>query len=199
MSGFSITIATLVLTSGAALPLFSQTPAKPVSFEADIQPIFATNCTGCHGPNTKIKEMNLSRLDGVMKGSESGPVIVPGKPDESRLYQVVRDGKMPLGKTPLTEQELAAIRTWIVLMVAPSGKVAAEPPEQVTEHDVIPIMYLRCTVCHGLRRQEGGLDLRTRASMVKGGKSGPAIVPGHPEQSLVLKRIHSGEMLPKEN
>ncbi len=197
MSGFSITIATLVLTSGAALPLFSQTPAKPVSFEADIQPIFATNCTGCHGPNTKIKEMNLSRLDGVMKGSESGPVIVPGKPDESRLYQVVRDGKMPLGKTPLTEQELAAIRTWIVLMVAPSGKVAAEPPEQVTEHDVIPIMYLRCTVCHGLRRQEGGLDLRTRASMVKGGKSGPAIVPGHPEQSLVLKRIHSGEMPPK--
>ena len=102
-----------------------------MSFEADPQPIFATNCTGCHGPNTKIKEMNLSRLDGVMKGSESGPVIVPGKPDESRLYQVVRDGKMPLGKTPLTEQELAAIRTWIVLMGHPPAKSRARPPNKL--------------------------------------------------------------------
>jgi mono/diheme cytochrome c family protein len=30
-------------------------------------------------------------------------------------------------------------------------------------------MYLHCSVCHGARRQEGGLDLRTRASMLKGG------------------------------
>ena len=33
-----------------------------------------------------------------------------------------------------------------------------------------------CAVCHGLRKQEAGLDLRTRASMLKGGESGPAIV-----------------------
>ena len=142
--------------------------------------------------------MNLSSLEGVMKGSESGPVIVPGKPEESRLYQMVRDGKMPPGKTHLTEQQLAAIRTWIESMSGGSVQVAAAPPEEVTEHDVIPIMYLRCTVCHGLRRQEGGLDLRTRASMLKGGTSGPAIVPGHPEKSLALKRIQSGEMPPKK-
>ena len=198
MRGFSSTFATLVLAAGAVLPIFAQTPAKPVNFEADVQPILATNCTGCHGPGTRIKEMNLSSLDGVMKGSESGPVIVPGKPDESRLYQMVRDGKMPPGKTHLTEQQLAAIRTWIESMDGGSGKVAALTPEEVTENDVIPIMDLRCTVCHGLRRQEGGLDLRTRASMLKGGKSGPAIVPGHPEQSLTLKRIQSGEMPPKK-
>src|SRR5579863_8627785 len=198
MKGLSSAIATLVLLSGAALPVFTQTPVKPVSFEGDIQPIFAARCAGCHGPDTRIKEMNLSSLDGVMKGSESGAVIVPGKPDESRLYQMVRDGKMPAGKEHLTEQQLAAIRTWIELMAVTSGTVATASSEAVTEHDVIPIMYLRCTVCHGLRRQEGGLDLRTRASTLKGGKSGPAIVPGHPDQSLVLKRIQSGEMPPKK-
>jgi mono/diheme cytochrome c family protein len=198
MRGCSSAVVTLVLAVGAALRLFAQTPAKPVNFEGDVQPILATNCTGCHGPVARIKEMNLSSLEGVMKGSESGPVIVPGKPDESRLYQMVRDGKMPPGKVHLTEQQLAEIRTWIESMESGTGKVAAAPPEEVTEHDVMPIMYLRCTICHGLRRQEGGLDLRTRASMLKGGKSGPAIAPGHPEQSLLLKRIQSGEMPPKK-
>jgi hypothetical protein len=39
-------------------------------------------------------------------------------------------------------------------------------------------MMLRCTACHGPRKQEAKLDLRTRESMLRGGKSGPAIVPG---------------------
>jgi mono/diheme cytochrome c family protein len=181
----------------------SATPApatgvKPVSFETDVQPVLTAKCTGCHGPDTRVKEMNLSTLDGVMKGSESGLVVIPGKPDESKLYQMVRDGKMPPGKTHLSEQTLASIRSWIESLAASSAKVTSAPHEEVTEHDVIPIMYLRCTVCHGLRRQEAGLDLRSRVSMLKGGKSGPVIVPGHPEQSLILKRIQSGEMPPKK-
>jgi|SRR5579871_1909651 len=171
--------------------------AATVNFSNDVQPILTSNCTACHGDGTRIKEMNLSTLDGVLKGSESGPVVVPGKPDESRLYQVVRDGKMPMGKPHLKEAELAAIRSWIESLAGNSNQPPV-PPEEMTEHDVIPIMYLRCTVCHGIRRQEGGLDLRSRASMLKGGKSGPAIVPGHPEQSLLLKRVQSGEMPPKK-
>ena len=174
------------------------TGVKPVSFETDVQPVLMAKCTVCHGADTRVKEMNLSTLDGVMKGSESGPVVIPGKPDESKLYQMVRDGKMPPGKTHLSDQVLAAIRSWIESLAAPSAKVQAALHEEVTEHDVIPIMYLRCSVCHGLRRQEAGLDLRSRVSMLKGGKSGPVIVPGHPEQSLILKRIQSGEMPPKK-
>jgi hypothetical protein len=63
---------------------------------------------------------------------------------------------------------------------------------------VIPILYTRCTACHGLRKQEAGLDLRTKSSMLKGGKSGPAIVLGKPEESLLIKRINAGEMPPKQ-
>ena len=69
---------------------------------------------------------------------------------------------------------------------------------EVNQHDIQPIMLLRCTACHGIRKQEGGLDLRTRQSMLKGGKSGPAMVLGKPAESLLLKRIHAGEMPPKE-
>jgi mono/diheme cytochrome c family protein len=186
-----------VLLYGAQTPQTSSKPARSVNFVTDVQPILTSNCTGCHGTTTRIKEMNLSGLDSVLKGSESGPVVVPGKPDESRLYQLVRDGKMPMGKAPLKEAELAVIRSWIESLTGNSSQPAAAP-EEVTEHDVTPIMYLRCTVCHGRRRQEGGLDLRSRASMLKGGNSGPAIVPGHPDQSLLLKRVQSGEMPPKK-
>ena len=194
------------LAAGAALLSAAQAPPSPtspsgpgkaVNFTVDVQPVLALNCTGCHGSTTRMKEMNLSTLDGVLKGSESGPVVVPGKPDESRLYQLVRDGKMPMGKAHLKDEELALIRSWIQALAVTAPQTASAP-EGVTEHDIIPIMYLRCTVCHGLRRQEGGLDLRTRASMLKGGKSGPAIVAGYPEQSLLLKRIQSGEMPPKK-
>ena len=57
---------------------------------------------------------------------------------------------------------------------------------------------MRCQVCHGKRKQEGGLDLRTMASRLKGGNSGPALVPGKPDESLLLQRIAAGEMPPPD-
>ena len=74
--------------------------------------------------------------------------------------------------------------------------VAAKHPT-ISQHDIVPLMQLRCTVCHGLRKQEAKLDLRTRESMLRGGKSGPAFVPGKPDQSLILKKIHEGRMPPR--
>jgi hypothetical protein len=68
--------------------------------------------------------------------------------------------------------------------------------EPVTENDIAPIILLRCTVCHGHRTTQAGLDLRTRASMLEGGKSGPAIAPGKPEESLMLRKVAAGEMPP---
>ncbi len=77
-------------------------------------------------------------------------------------------------------------------LLCPPAIGGAERPA-VTQHDIAPLMMLRCTACHGPRKQEAKLDLRTRESMLRGGKSGPAIVPGKPEESLVLKKIHAGQ------
>ncbi len=68
--------------------------------------------------------------------------------------------------------------------------------DPVTEREIVPIMLLRCAVCHGERRREADLDLRNRAAMLKGGKSGAAIVVGSPDESLILKKIVAGEMPP---
>ena len=79
-----------------------------------------------------------------------------------------------------------------------TGRESGRPSAtELTQHDVIPIMMRRCTVCHGLRQQEAGLDLRTKASMLKGGNSGPAIVPGEPDESLLIKKVRAGEMPPR--
>ncbi|HEV3143642.1 MAG TPA: DUF1549 domain-containing protein, partial [Gemmataceae bacterium] len=80
------------------------------------------------------------------------------------------------------------------------GRVAvssAEPAAPVSQHDVIPILLRRCTACHGSHRQEAGLDLRTKTAMVRGGKSGPAIIPGKSEDSLVIKKVRAGQMPPR--
>ena len=58
------------------------------------------------------------------------------------------------------------------------------------------ILGAKCLPCHGRRRQEAGLDLRTREGVLKGGKSGPAVVPGKPEESLLVRRILAQEMPP---
>src|SRR3954471_5995673 len=57
-------------------------PARLVTFEGDIRPIFRASCWRCHGEKSLKGELDLRSIAGVMKGGESGPVIVPGKPDE---------------------------------------------------------------------------------------------------------------------
>src|SRR5207249_760892 len=111
------------------------------------------------------------------------------------LYDVVHDGKMPLDrKTRVSATEMETIRLWIETL----SKDTSRPVAQLNQYDIIPIMLRHCTPCHGLTRQDAGLDLRTRASMVKGGKSGPALIPGGPEKSLMLQKVLSEEMPPKE-
>ena len=60
---------------------------------------------------------------------------------------------------------------------------------QVTEKEVLPILEQKCFQCHSENLKMSNLDLRTRASMLKGGDKGPAIVPGNAEGSAIYRRI----------
>ena len=77
------------------------------------------------------------------------------------------------------------------------GSAPVRSPE--IDHDaVLPILLLRCGACHGQRRKDAQLDIRTRAALLRGGKSGPAIVAGNAGASLLVKRIHAEEMPPRK-
>src|SRR5947209_20268286 len=66
----------------------------------------------------------------------------------------------------------------------------SSPPETAAR----AVLDSQCASCHG-SAQMSGLDLRSREGMLKGGKRGAAVVPGHPEQSLLMKAIlREGEL-----
>jgi hypothetical protein len=182
-----------------AIALATQSPAaqaeESVRFEKQIQPLLAVKCGKCHGEEKQTAELNLATSAGLTRGGESGAVIVAGKPEESPLYEKIHAGEMPPEDNPqLAPAEIELIRRWIAegarLPESSSGPA-------ITQHQIVPLMLLRCTVCHGGRRKEADLDLRTKEGMLRGGKSGPAVVPGKPEESLLIKRIKAEEMPPR--
>lgn len=84
---------------------------------------------------------------------------------------------------------------WMIRLLSVNAFVAVASVAGAQEVDYLkeiqPILKQRCWSCHGALQQQVQLRLDTRQSMVKGGDTGPAIVPGHPEQSLLIERISS--------
>jgi hypothetical protein len=92
-----------------------------VQFARDIQPIFATNCFTCHGPDDKARKAGL-RLDLAKEATKELPTgdraIVPGRPDDSELVsRIFSDGsdRMPPAKSQhtLKEHEKQLLKRWI--------------------------------------------------------------------------------------
>lgn len=54
---------------------------------------------------------------------------------------------------------------------------------------VMPILQTRCAGCHNASKQKGGLLLLDHASILKGGKTGPGVVPGDPTASELFRRV----------
>jgi mono/diheme cytochrome c family protein len=91
---------------------------------------------------------------------------------------------------------LLAFVTGIVSAPAGDRQATGEPSY---EQDVRPIFKANCFHCHGEGEElKGGLDLRLRRLIVVGGESGPAVVPGDPDDSLLFQHISSDQMPPEE-
>jgi mono/diheme cytochrome c family protein len=179
----------------------SRAATQSPDFETDVSPIFKAKCLKCHGEKERKGELDLRTVASALKGGESGAVILPKDPEKSLLYEKVLEGEMPPGKKDrLSEAEVATIRRWIEAGARAGAKTDtdedAAATQELNQHNVIPILLRRCTVCHGARVQEAQLDLRNKAAILRGGKSGPAIVPGKPDESLLIKKIRAGEMPP---
>jgi len=166
-----------------------------VFYEDSVAAIVKSRCVSCHNARKQEGGVDLSTPAGIVAGGDAGVIVDRDRPDASVLLERVVSGEMPPeGEPPLSAYQILRFRRWIE-----SGAKFRKPPRQkeISQHDVIPILLLRCTACHGTRRQEGGLDLRTRESILKGGKSGPAVVSGKPDESLLIQRIHKEEMPPR--
>ncbi len=172
--------------------------AETVDFVRDVQPLLKARCQRCHSPTTRKGGLDLSTAAGLLQGSESGRVLVPGKPSKSRLWEVLHEGEMPPeGNRALTGSQVELLERWITQGAA-LGETSQSQKKTLNQHDVLPILLLRCVTCHGRQIQEGGLDLRSTAAMLKGGKSGPALVAGDADASLLIQKIRAQQMPPRE-
>src|SRR5438093_13419877 len=74
---------------------------------------------------------------------------------------------------------------------------AAEPDKAPGfESDIVPILQAKCWACHSGASPQAGLDLRSPDSILKGGKSGPAVKPGSSAGSLLIEKVTSKVMPP---
>ncbi|MEZ6061612.1 MAG: PSD1 and planctomycete cytochrome C domain-containing protein [Planctomycetaceae bacterium] len=84
-----------------------------------------------------------------------------------------------------------------LLLLAVTATAQGDEQPLTFEQQVAPILDRHCFRCHGSEQREAGLDLRRRFTIVEGGDSGPAIVAGRPEQSLLIQLIDDGAMPPE--
>lgn len=112
MNRFSLVLAGLLAASAVSLH------AIPVDFHKDVKPILELSCIKCHGPDKQSGELQLHTRAALEKGGENGAVLVPGKPEESKLFKLIslphEDGDiMPSKGKPLTPRQLLLMRQWI--------------------------------------------------------------------------------------
>jgi hypothetical protein len=94
----------------------------------------------------------------------------------------------PCLRTPF----LRAAAILLLTLISLSARAALTPNEvEFFESKIRPILVNNCYKCHSKTsdKLKGGLRLDTAADMLKGGDTGPALVPGHPENSLLLKAV----------
>lgn len=195
--------------------LLAPTDAHPQEDDtySTVEPIFRDRCVMCHTGPTAPVGLKLDSLEAIMKGSNNGPVAIPGDPARSELVHRIKGTSLPrmpmTGPPFLSDDEILAIEAWIAAGM-PEGETvvesgaeseAARPrsDEPVTYADVAPILATRCAKCH----TDGGLlgpppeDFRLTSYEATISASDRArVVPGIPDASELVRRIR-GQSRPR--
>lgn len=187
--------------------------ADAVRFTAHVAPMLMAKCGNCHVQRASGM-FSMATFSSLMKGSSAGVVIFPRDASGSRLVEVIESGDMPRGGGKVTAEELGVLKRWIdqgarfdgpdpdaaLASLVPSGESAAAPKLEVVKPtgketvsfaaDIAPILNEHCSNCHGNARQpRGRFNLTTFESMLRGGDSGPPLVPGKPQNSLLVQML----------
>jgi len=110
MASIALLLSVVGLTVGA--------PLRDVDYEAEVRPLLAARCFGCHGPERQKSSLRLDRRAAALRGGDSRtPALVPGDGAASLVIELVSSAD-PLSAMPptgpsLTADEVALLRRWI--------------------------------------------------------------------------------------
>jgi mono/diheme cytochrome c family protein len=103
--------------------------AEDQFFREQVAPILERRCVQCHGDVAPKGNLSLTTARGVLKGGDGGPAVVPRKPQESLLLDMISGDQpeMPRKSGPLSNKEVAIIRAWVEKGASwPAGLVLAD-------------------------------------------------------------------------
>src|SRR5215510_514290 len=94
----------------------AQAAAQNVDYARQVHPILATKCLPCHSQEKRSGGLSLATYSDVLEGGRSGAIVKPLSSKTSlieRLLDGSTEPRMPIGGAPLSEQQMAVLRTWI--------------------------------------------------------------------------------------
>lgn len=192
-------VVSVVLLLIAATQLPSQQPAANIEFGKQVQPILTESCAGCHQGASAPAGLQLDSASGLMKGSNSGAVVVTGKSRQSLLVQRISDtggNQMPPGGA-LSKDQIRIIADWIDQGAKTDGVSAPAPAPRptlpaiskvtsATQERAIVDFY--CVTCHKGAGAPAGLALD---------KLDPANVEKNADKwEKVVRKLRAGMMPP---
>ena len=154
-----------------------------------IDQLINAKCAACH-VNSAAGNLSLKTYADALKGGKSGAAVVPNEPDNSTLVTVQQKGGHPGQFTP---EEIDRIVKWIEAGAPETASTSGPAPTATpassagvkTWAEASAIFTAKCAMCH-INSAAGNLSLKTYQDALKGGKSGPAIVPGDPDKSVLV-------------
>ena len=194
----------LAFAAGGPVSISAQSDADAEFFAQKVRPVLAGSCIGCHAESA-MGGLRLDSREALLKGGKNGPAIVVGDPEKSLLIASVRHRgtlKMPMGGARLSDATIADLAAWVKKgAVWPDARVGAKPESALSEHfesRIRPVLAQQCFACH-TNTKSGGLRLDSARDLLAGGTSGPVVVPGDPERSLLMAALrHTGPVrMPK--
>ncbi len=132
-----ITLACLV-PPAAATADDAEDRREAALFEAEIRPVLTTQCAKCHGEAKQKGGLRVDSRDALMAGGDSGPALVPGKPDESLIVAALRhEGPEMPPDGKLDDRTVDAFTRWVEHGAAwpGSGTAPAGPRSKLTDED----------------------------------------------------------------
>src|SRR5579885_1054189 len=98
-----------------------------------VRAVFADKCASCHGPDLPKPKGKFGYVTDLARLAANRKLVVPSKPDESHLWELVEDGEMPPEDSrvgALTVAEMGLIRDWIA-SGAPADTAAPPTPDSI--------------------------------------------------------------------
>ena len=166
-SGLTLAFVVYLACAGSA---FSE---DKITYQDQILPLIEANCSKCHNSDKKKADLELTSYQGALKGSGSGPVVVSGNLDGSKLWKALthaEDPFMPPNRPKLEDKELEKFKKWIV-----GGLL------ETTGSKAVPAV-------------SSGIDLALKPEAI-GKPDGPPPMPKELPRAVIVHTVHTNAIV----